>query len=108
MANNDDTLMLTDHQGQAIRLTAERRDHILEHPEMEGQLERIRETIEAPQLVVATTVDPSVRVYHRYYEKTPVTSKYLLVAVKIETGDAFVLTAFFSSRQKRGTILWQA
>jgi hypothetical protein len=104
---NDDTLILVDPKGREIRLTSERRDHILEHPEMAGQFERIQETVRMPELISATTADDTVHVYHRYYETTPVTSKFLLVAVKTLEGDAFVLTAFFSRREKKGTVIWR-
>ena len=105
---SDDITLLTDHQGRKIRLTVERRTHILEHPEMTDQFERIQETLQKPTLIVATHADETVHVYHRHYPTTPVTSKYLLVAVKILEDNTFVLTAFFSSRQKKGTIVWQA
>jgi 8-oxo-dGTP pyrophosphatase MutT (NUDIX family) len=97
----------TDHQGRAIRLTGERREHVLKHLEMVGQFHRIRETLADPELVVATRADDTVHVYHKYYDKTPVTRKFLLVAVKVLKDDAFVLTAFFSSRQKEGKVIWQ-
>lgn len=103
-----DALILLDRGGRAIRLTDERRLHILEHPEMYAQLDRIRETVAEPDVIIATTVDQSVHVYHRLYEQTPITRKYLLVAVKQLEEDAFVLTAFYSSRLKKGTIIWQA
>ncbi|MDX2139091.1 MAG: hypothetical protein SF123_13460 [Chloroflexota bacterium] len=99
---------MLDRDGRAIRLTDERRLHILEHPEMDDQLDRIRETVANPDVIVATTVDESVHVYHRLYEQTPVTRKYMLVAVKLLAEDAFVLTAFYSSRLKKGTIIWRA
>jgi len=91
-----------------VRLTEERRQHILEHPEMAGEFDRIAETLAQPELVVATTVDKSVHVYHRCYEATPVTSKFLQVAVKLLAEDAFVLTAFYSSRPKKGILVWRA
>lgn len=103
---NDDTIALIDHTGREIRLTVERQKHILEHPEMAQQLERIKETIKTPESIIATTADDKVHVYHRYYETTPVTSKFLLVAVKLLEDDAFVLTAFFSRREKKGTVIW--
>ena len=56
--------------------------------------------------VVVTVADESVRCYHRLYERTPVTRKYLIVAVKVLVDDAFVVTAFFSSRLKRGKVVW--
>jgi hypothetical protein len=105
---SQDVIEITDYQGRSIRLTAERREHILEHPEMADQLARVLETLQAPESVVATAADETVHVYQRYYETTPVTSKFLLVAVKSLVADAFVLTAFFSRREKKGTLLWKA
>jgi hypothetical protein len=104
----DDTLLLTDHQGLKIRLTAERLTHLLEHPEMDGQFEKIAQTLAEPETIIATNADESVHVYHRYYELTPVTSKFMQVAVKVLPEDAFILTAFFSRREKKGTVLWKA
>jgi len=101
-------IILTDYLGRAVRVTQERQKHILEHLEMAGQLGRLSETLAQPELVVATKVDESVHVYHRFYAVTPVTSKYLQVAVKLLAKDAFVLTAFYSNRSKRGVELWRA
>lgn len=98
--------LLNDHQGRAVRLTHERWAHILSHPEMADQRPRIEETLASPDVIVATGADASVHAYHRLYEQTPVTRKYLLVAVKILEEDAFVVTAFFTSRLKKGTLLW--
>ena len=105
---NDDTIVLIDHNGLEIRLTQERHEHILEHPEMVEQMGKIRQTIAEPEVIIATSADETVHVYHRYYATTPVTSKFLLVAVKLLEDDAFVLTAFFSSSQKKGTTIWKA
>ncbi len=97
---------LTDYRGRAIRLTEERQAHILEHPEMLGQEARIIETLIEPEFVVATPTDAAVHVYGRFYETTPVTSKYLQVVAKLSPDDAFVLTAYYSSRLKRGRTVW--
>ncbi len=105
---NDEPLIFIDYNGRKIRLTSERQNHILEHPEMLEQLNKIRETISSPEIVIATDADKTVHVYHRYYNTTPVTSKFLLVVVKMLDDDAFILTAFFSNRSKKGSILWQA
>jgi heme A synthase len=105
---SDDTIILIDHSGRKIRLTDERRQHILEHPEMSNQFDRLKETIQSPETIVSTTADDTVQVYHRYYEITPVTSKFLLVVVKVVDDDAFILTAFFSRREKKGTVIWKA
>ena len=101
-----DTTFFEDYEGRQIRLTAERRAHLLEHPEMVDQFELVRETVITPEFVIATIAGESVHVYHRHYTTTPVTSKYLLVAVKILDNDRFMLTAFFSSRPKKGTRIW--
>jgi hypothetical protein len=106
--NDEEPLIFADYKERTIRLTQERRSHTFEHPEMVSQLERIRETLAQPELVVATAIDETVHVYHRLYSQTPVTRKHLLVAVKMLGDDAFVLTAFFSNRQKKGTTIWQA
>ncbi len=100
--------ILTDCQGRAVRLTEERWAHILDHPEMIGQRERLIETLAQPDLVIATVKDETVHVYHRLYETTPVTRKFLVVAVKMEEDDAFVLTAYFTSRLKKGKIVWRS
>ena len=105
--HNDEQTIMIDYRGRVIRLSEERRIHILEHPEMADQFDWIKETIASPDFIIATLVDPAVHVYHRFYPQTPVTRKYLLVAVKIGTDDAFVLTAFFSSRSKKGATIWQ-
>lgn len=105
---NDEADIIIDYNGREIRLTIERKQHILEHPEMSDQFERIKETLEHPETVIATHNDSTVHVYHRYYEMTPVTSKFLQVAVKLLDGDAFVLTAFYSRREKKGTVIWTA
>ena len=105
---SDDVTILTDHEGRHIRLTHERREHILDHPEMAEQFERIFETIKTPETIIATTADETVHVYHRYYETTPVTSKFLLVVVKLLADDAFILTAFFSRQEKKGSVIWTA
>ncbi len=101
-----DEVVFTDYQGRSIRLTDERQQHILEHVEMRGQLDRIRETLKSPELVVATSLDETVHVYHRFYSQPPVTSKHLHVAVKLLEADAFIVTAFFSNRLKKGSKVW--
>ncbi|MSP14557.1 MAG: hypothetical protein EXR62_16580 [Chloroflexi bacterium] len=102
----DDAIVLIDHKNRRIRLTQERLEHILEHPEMATQMNRLQETVRNPDLIVAADADETVHVYHRLYDQTPVTRKYMLVTVKLWENDAFVLTAFFSSRRKKGKIVW--
>jgi hypothetical protein len=102
----DDFKVLADHQDRRIRLTHERWQHIVEHPEMLDQHDKLIETLTSPSVVIESSKDSSILAYHRFYERTPVTRKYLVVIVKILLEDAFVVTAFFSNRQKKGTVIW--
>jgi hypothetical protein len=98
---------LQNHQGLTIRLTNERWAHIVDHPEMAGQQERLAETLMSPDIVTATVKDETVHAYHHLYETTPVTRKHMVVVVKMLAEDAFVVTAFYSSRVKKGEVIWQ-
>lgn len=73
---------------------------------MQDQEARISETLLTPDSVVLSYNDAQVRLYHRLYIETPVTRKYLIVVVKVLQDDAFVITAFFSDKEKKGVVLW--
>jgi hypothetical protein len=49
--------VIADHQGLAVRLTDERRAHILDHSEMAGFEAAIAETLKQPALVVQSISD---------------------------------------------------
>jgi len=89
------TRFLADSTGRIVRLTAERPRRIMGHPEMAGQEPRVGETILGPDVVVASARQPTIHLFHKFYEHTPVSPKYLLVAVKSLDDDSFVITAFF-------------
>lgn len=74
---------------------------------MRGQEERITETLSDPEVVVQSESDDTVRLFHRFYGELPVGDKYLCVVVKYLPGDAFVITAYFTDRLKRGETLWR-
>ena len=95
-----------DYLGQKIRLTEERRKHILEHPEMKGMIPHIKETLLEPQEVVRSASDKEARLYYRYYIGTKVGDKYLCVVVKVMMSDAFILTAYLTDSIKKGNIVW--
>jgi hypothetical protein len=99
-------MILTDRHGRQVRLTEERLTHIVEHLEMRGQEERVAETLLRPHLVISSHHDPAVHLYHRWFDETPITRKFLVVAVKYSDQDAFVITAFFTDREKKGTRIW--
>jgi len=98
--------ILKDRNGREIRLTDERLNHILEHPEMQGQESRIAETLRTPHSIITSHHDTTVDLCHRLYEETPVTRKYLVVMVKYLEQDAFIITAFFTDKEKKGKRIW--
>ena len=63
---------LRDYCGVAIRLTDERRAHVLEHPEMSGLEWAIEETLANPECVVESPTNETARLYYRYYVGTRV------------------------------------
>ena len=95
-----------DFQGLAIRLTDERRTHILEHPELVPMEPAIEETLLHPEQVVQSFSDPQAHLYYRFYFRTIVGNKFLCVVVKTLDNDAFVLTAYLTDRIKKGVTLW--
>ena len=98
---------LTDFQDQTLRLTDERWSHVLSHPEHdEGTLQRIEETVRAPDRAVRSRTDDTATLLYRRYDRTPVTSKYLCVVAKTETADPFIITAYFTDAIKKGEELW--
>ena len=98
--------VLHDLDGLAIRLTDERLEHILEHPEMAEMEPAIEETLQDPERVVQSISDPDVHLYYRFYFRTVVGGKFLCVVVKMGEAGAFVLTAYLTDRIKKGERLW--
>jgi hypothetical protein len=98
--------ILRDCQGLEVRLTEERLEHILEHPEMSDRETAIEETLHSPEQVLESLFDSEVRLYYRFSRMTEVGDKYLCVVVKMSQGDACVLTAYLTDSIKRGWRLW--
>jgi hypothetical protein len=79
-------------------LTRERWDHICRrHLELGDQQGKVLETLRNPAEVLEGDFGEKLAV--RFYRRTPLTSKYLIVAYK-ELGpeDGFVVTAYFATR----------
>ncbi|MFQ6119883.1 MAG: hypothetical protein ACE5KE_08355 [Methanosarcinales archaeon] len=74
---------------------------------MKEQLVRIKETLIKPSIIKRSNTDEKVWLYYRFYENTPVTEKYLLVVVKHENNDSFILTALYTDKIKKGDIIWE-
>ncbi len=98
---------VVDQFRRTIRLTNERHAHIVERAEMVDQENHLQETIALPDVIKVSRHDPHVLCYYRWYESTPVTSKYLLCVVKVLNHEGFVITAFYTDRVKGGKVAWQ-
>ena len=56
-----------DIHGRQIRLTDEREEHIEnDHPEMSGQIDKLRETLLNPDKVIRSRTDPEVELFYKY------------------------------------------
>ncbi len=100
------SILLRDFQGLVIRLTTERRNHILDHPEMSAMETAIEETLLNPERLVQSLSDTEVRLYYRFYFRTVVGGKFLCVVVKFAQESPFLLTAYLTDRIKKGVTLW--
>ena len=100
---------LQDCFGKSVRLTAERLEHIREHPEMIGLETEISKVLASPEFVLESQTDPAVKLFYNFYAQTIVGGKWLCVVVKysIEPPDAFVVTAYLTNKPKQRKILWQ-
>ena len=92
--------------GKRVTLDEERWRHIQDHPEMNGEIDRLRETLLEPDEVRRSIYDASVWLFYRHYSSTPVTEKYLLAVVRLTNEEGFIITAFFTDTVKRGGLLW--
>jgi hypothetical protein len=98
--------LLRDSQGLEVRLTDERLEHILVHPEMRGSEAAMGVTLAFPERVIESPFGHDIRLYYRFYRRTVVGARHLCVVVKISAEDAFVVTAYLTDSIKRGRSLW--
>ena len=90
-------LGIKDKSGRMICLSKERWNHIQKHPEMSGQLEQIKETLESPDVINEFEFDLNVKFYYKYYKKR---KEYLFVSVKYLNGKGFIITGFYTDKIK--------
>ena len=91
--------------GYRVALTRDRWRQIVrfKHPALEGHEKDVRRCLRAPLLVRASAKDAEV---HLYYVK--VDHVYLcVVTAPDETGNRFVVTAYYTRNIKEGTELWK-
>jgi hypothetical protein len=64
---------------------------------MDGQEDKVLETVYAPKEILKGDFGEKLAI--RFFRRTPLTSKYLVVAYKeISSLDGFVVTAYFTRR----------
>ena len=67
-----------------IALTKLGYTHISErHPEVSGEIEKMKETLVMPQMIRKSMYDDKVWLFYRLFPKTPVSEKYLMVGVRV-------------------------
>jgi len=99
--------VFTDYSARQVRLTNERLEHILLHPEMKDMIDKIEETIVDPDFVIKSKSDESVNLYNKYYLTRYYGYKYLCVVVKENENDCFIVTSFIINKLPKGDMLWQ-
>lgn len=85
--------VIEDRFGKLVRLTDERIEHILEHPEMSQLLPCVDETIRNPEIVRISRSDCMVRLHYAFLRETLFGSKWHCVVIKYQQQNAFVVTA---------------
>jgi hypothetical protein len=98
--------ILPDCFGYAVRLTDERLEHILQHPEMVGFEEAIADALAVPEEIRLSRSDAEARLFYRHYDQTPVGAKWLCVVVKYHGNDPFIVTAYLTDKPKSGELIW--
>ena len=101
-------LIVNSHNNRPVRLTIERWKHITRrHPEMESQREKVLETITEAELIQKG--DFGELIAFRFYDRSPLSSKYLAVVYKeVTDSDGFVITAYYTSKPSdRRRTIWK-
>lgn len=90
------------HNGVPIRLNDERWAHVLrDHPELEGQLDSVLNTIEEPDWIWEGRTNELIA-------GRKMDDLYLLVAYReVTSDDGFAITAYLTRRPTRRKIVWK-
>jgi hypothetical protein len=102
-------IILISKNNVPVRLTIERWKHIsTRHPELVEQKLQIFEAISNPDLILEG--DFGTLMAAKFYLKTSLTSKYLIVIYKeSEVKDGFIITAYYTNQiSKFRRILWKS
>ena len=101
MVSGNGVQLFADERGNEVRLTDERRRHILQrHPEMAYQMQRFADTLAKPDAVTISRSSTAVNLYYRLYPDLRGRNRYLCIVVKRERTHSFILTAYLDRRIK--------
>lgn len=98
--------VFTDYAGRSVRLTDERRAHLLSHAEMAEVEASLGDALAKPEIVTRSRSDDTVLLYYRGVSSHAFGVKWLCVVVKLRDADAFVITAYLTAKIKQGDIVW--
>ena len=98
--------LFTDYAGRNVRLTDERRAHLLSHPEMVILEPLLALAIASPVVVVRSRTDDSIFLYYRDTVTDQFSTKLLCVVIKHLPVDSFVVTAYLTDKIKSGEAIW--
>jgi len=101
-------LIVSSKNGIPIRLNEERWQHIVfRHPEMNSQREQVLETLAEPDIIQQGDTEELLAI--RFYPKTPLTRKFLVVAYReVSSDDGFVITSYLTNNPSdKRKILWK-
>ena len=87
-----------------ISISNEHWKHISEikHPEVSGLEDEIKQTLIIPIEIKRRNSDRNIYLYYSKYK-----SKFLCVVIRHLNGNGFVITAYITSKIKKGEILWK-
>ena len=95
--------------GKTIRLTRKQWTHIIEsHDYMAGNLEKVMETVSAPDCLIKGQMGAIIALKH--YSATNITEKHCVIVYKETETDGFIITSFLTSKPgtiKTKGVIWQ-
>lgn len=90
--------------GKRIRTTIAHWNFIIDvkHLEIRGQEERVKKTLQDPDIISISQEDKNVYLYYRKSEKY-----YLCVVARHQNGEGFIITVYFTDKIKEGEVAWR-
>lgn len=89
-----------------IEITKERWQHACaQHPELEGNLENVKQTLQNPDVIKLSRSDRFVRLYYKFFSNL-FGGKYIIAVIK-SNKRSFLMTAYVTDYIKTGEELWK-